>query len=793
MVSGKALANPPDRPVANPALFLAWMLIGLIALLPDLASQRAELLAIAAIPALAACRSRWTAGANPWPLALAGLLWGLCVVRLQPLVTPNLPEALSGAKTVLQAVVADREDRDDSTLLLLDQVSAGEWHASGKVRVTFNKKNPKVPLPDVLPGDRIEVPARLHQLASFRNPGGFDYRAYLLEQGVIASGSATGPAVWIAATGEWQWNRWRQQISEWLAATLPASRLGLAEALLVGKRGHIDASLQEALFVSGTYHLISISGLHLSLVGGSLFFLFRLALVTILPLARRWDMKRPAALLTFIPLTAYAQLAGWTVPVQRSFIMVGLFLLAVAWQRRRQSWRVLTFSAIAVLTWQPGQLTNAGCQLSFLCVAVILYLIDLFPARTWWEKVLWSLGSTLAVELVTAPIALYSFHRLSPYGILANPVAIPLVGELSTPLGLLALVIRPFWPQGADGLLLAMGWTLEWYRWLIEWTATLPGAWSRFSGPPLPGVALYLAAGWVALALRRPGPWHWKRAMLLGMAVAALWWPKDFRAEALLRLIVLDVGQALSMVVKMPHGGWMVVDSGGVVSSRFNIGEGVTSTALWHYGVERLERVVVSHPQRDHMSGVAAILRNFPVGGLWMARVTTEEMLDHSVHGLLLAAQQERVPVRFFDAPARFTDGKGEILVLPPMPEGNKAKLNDRSLVVELRHGKHRFLLTGDMESREESWLLAQNALAPVTMALVPHHGSLTSSTPAFVGMVRPEHAVVSVGRDNPWGFPKEAVTRRWEAVGARLWRTDRDGAVMFASDGETLTITTGE
>ncbi|MBF0178459.1 MAG: DNA internalization-related competence protein ComEC/Rec2 [Magnetococcales bacterium] len=791
MVPGKAITPTPNRPVANPALFLAWMLIGLIALLPDLASQRAELLAIAAIPALAACWSR--RDANPWPLALAGLVWGLCMVRFHPLVTPNLPEGVAGAKTVLQAVVADREDRDDSTLLLLDDVRAGEWQASGMVRLTFNKKNHKAPLPSVLPGDRIEVPARLHHLSSFRNPGGFDYRAYLLEQGVIASGSANGPAVKIAETGAWRWNRWRQEISAWLAATLPASRLGLAEALLVGKRGHIDAALQDALFVSGTYHLISISGLHLSLVGGSLYFLFRLALVTILPLARRWDMKRPAALLTFLPLTAYAQLAGWSVPVQRSFIMVGMFLLAVAWQRQRQSWRVLTFAAIAVLTWQPDQLTNAGCQLSFLCVAVILYLLEHFPVKIWWQKVLWTLGSTVAVELATAPITLYSFHRLSPYGILANPLAIPLVGELATPLGLLALVARPFWTQGADALLVAMGWTLEWYRGLIEWTATLPGAWSRFAGPPLPGVVLYLAAGWVALALRRPGTWHWQRALLIGVAIAGLWWPRDFRAETLLRLIVLDVGQALSMVVKMPHGGWMVVDAGGVVTSRFNVGEGVTSAVLWHYGVERLERVVVSHPQHDHMSGVAAIMRNFPVGGLWMARVTTEELRDHSVNGLLAAAERERVPVRFFDAPTRFADGEGEIRILPPMPASNKTKLNDRSLVVELRHGRHRFLLTGDMESREESWLLAQNALTPVTMALVPHHGSLTSSTSAFVRMVRPEHAVVSVGRGNPWGFPKEAVTRRWEEAGARLWRTDRDGAVMFASDGEQLTITTGE
>ncbi|MBF0125648.1 MAG: DNA internalization-related competence protein ComEC/Rec2 [Magnetococcales bacterium] len=776
----------------TPALFLVWMIVGVTLLLPELEPHRLELVPIATLPAMAALWRQYRSRGDLWPVPV-GVLWGALMVVGHQTVIPNLPATLVGEKRIIQGVVADRDDRGDSTLLTLDRVESGDWRASGLVRVHFNALRKGVQLPTVLPGDRVQFPARLRQLSGFRNPGGFDYRSYLLEQGVMATGSATASLLKTGETGDWYWNRLRQKVADWIAVTLPSSQRGLAEALLVGKRGHLDSALQEALFVSGTYHLISISGLHMSLVGGSVYYLLRLLLVLILPASRRWDMKQLAALLSLPPIVAYASLAGWSVPVQRAFIMVGLFLLAVAMRRRRQSWRILTLAAILILSWQPQQLMNAGFQLSFLCVVVILYCMERLPIHGWRGWLIFMVGSTVAVELATAPVSLYSFHRFSPYGILVNPLAIPWVGEISTPLGLLAMVIQPLWPTGADTLLALMGWTLEPYRWLIEWTVTLPGAYRRSAGPALPGLALFLAAGFVAGTIRSPGPWWWKRVLCTVVALLGLWWPRDFGGDQRLRLMVLDVGQALSLVVKMPHGGWTVVDSGGVATPRFNVGEGVTSATLWHYGVERLERVVVSHPQADHMSGVEQLLKNFAVGSLWLARMTREEMDSHSIHQLLESAQRLRVPVRFFDHAEEIRDGEGVLRVLSPMPVKGVVNLNNRSLAVELVYGAHRFLLSGDMETKEESWLVSQGALRPVTVLLAPHHGSMTSSSLPFVQALRPEHVVFSVGLDNQWGFPKPEVVRRWQGVGARLWRTDTDGAVIFASDGRQLEVTTAK
>ncbi|MBF0438508.1 MAG: DNA internalization-related competence protein ComEC/Rec2 [Magnetococcales bacterium] len=762
--------------------------MSIIATLPVLSSQRFLLVSIATIPAMAACWSRYRAGAFVlWPV-LAGLVWGLVMVWSHEPIIPNLPTEMVRQKMVIHGVVADRQDRSDSTLLILDEVESDVWRASGQVRITLFKKKTTV-----LPGDRVEIPVRLRPLGGMRNPGGFDYRTYLLEMGVIATGSANGPVVFLNRTQTWFWNRLRQEIADWIGRTLPESQRGLAEALLVGKRGHLDGNLQNALFVSGTFHLVAISGLHISLVAGGVFFLLRLALTLIIPLSRRWDMKRPAALLSLFPVLAYAQLAGWSVSTQRAFIMVGLFLLAVAVQRKRHSWRILTLAAIAVLSWQPSQLMSAGFQLSFLCVVVILYLLDHLPAKKWWEKWIWSGAVTVALALVTAPVVQYAFHRFSPYGMIINPVAIPWVGEVSTPLGLMAMVLYPLWHTGGEWLLRGMGWSLELYRWLVEWSLHWPGAWSRGPGPSLPGLAIYLAMGSVALSLRYRGRWQWRRLFYGLIAVCGLWWPRAVTPDSMLRLIVLDVGQAMSMVLKMPGGGWSVVDSGGAVTPRFDIGEGATSSVLWYYGVERLERVVISHPQKDHMSGVAQLLRNFPVGSLWLNRLSTKDADLTIVRELMAEAERLKVPVRYFDRAEEIHEGGGVIRVLPSLPIKNEAKLNDRSLVLEIEYGSHRFLLTGDMESKEENWLLSQKVLHPMTVVLAPHHGSLTSSTRPFVEAVQPGHVVFSVGAENQWGFPKPEVVHRWQETGARLWRTDQEGAIRFVSDGEHLEVITGE
>ncbi|GAB0057241.1 hypothetical protein SIID45300_01565 [Candidatus Magnetaquicoccaceae bacterium FCR-1] len=780
---------PNTASIGVPTLFLAWMIPGILIGLPSVGEHRPALIAIALLPAFAATWSRFeTRRSSVFLPLLLGLIWGGIVVIGSPLPNPApLPDTPKHQIT-LEAIVADRDDRDDSTVLILDAARGENWQPDGLARISLYRQKTTVH-----PGDRIRLTARFHPMTGARNPGGFDYRNYLLENNIVATGSASGAIETIGATETWFWNRQRQRIAEWIGATLPESQRGLTETLLVGKRGHLDSALQNALFVSGTFHLVAISGLHLTLIGGTVFYFSRLLLTLILPLSRRWDLKPAAAALSLIPVTAYAFLAGWSVSTQRAFIMVGLFLIAVALRRQHQAWRILTLAAILVLSWQPSQLLNAGFQFSFLCVVVILFLNEHLPARNWREKLVFALACTTAIELVIAPISTGAFHRLTPFGLLANFLMIPWVGELSTPLGLTAMVVQPVWPWLGNSLIELTGWSLEIYRRLIEQIVTWPGADTRMAGPILPGVALYVSALLVANLIRDAGPWAWRRMVFVLVAILGLQWPRSTIPEHELRMTVLDVGQALSVLVKSPGGGWSLFDAGGTANARFDIGEATISTALWYHGVERLERVVLSHPQRDHMAGMARVLRNFPVGSLWIGQWSEKDESGGMFQELMATAARRDVPVVRIQGPAAMRDGSALIRMLPPMDATTKASLNDRSQAMEITHGAHAFLLTGDMEAREESWLLSRRALGPVSVVIVPHHGSRTSSTPNFVRTTRPEHAVISVGATNPWGFPKPEVVRRWEAAGARIWRTDRQGAVSFMSDGQRLEVTSAE
>ncbi|MBF0613533.1 MAG: DNA internalization-related competence protein ComEC/Rec2 [Magnetococcales bacterium] len=777
------LNTRPPLPLSSLALFLAWMLVGLIATLPGLSTERVTLVLIALIPAGAAGWSSRHRGEALFWIALAGFVWGLVAVWGHTLRIPEAtPASIPGV--TIQATVADREDRNDSVLLTLDGITSESWNPSGQLRLSLHHQTTPI-----LPGDRIRAEIRVRPLGNNTNPGGFDYRQYQRDMGIIATATTKHPVERIDTTDQWFWNRLRQQIADWITTTLPPAQSPLAEALLLGKRGHLDGSLQNALYASGTYHLVAISGLHLSLVAGTVFFLIRLLLTLILPLSRRWDMKRPAALITLMPVTIYACLAGWSVSTQRAYIMVGLFLLALLFRRYSQTWRILTLSAILILSWQPGQLLNAGFQLSFLCVAIILYLIDHMPRSNWQQRLLFSLACTVSIGLITAPVAQYAFHRISPYGMGINLLAIPWVGELSTPLGLMAMVLHPIWPEGADGLLRMTGWTLERFRDGIEWSVTWPGAERRTPGPSLTGLALFLALGAVTASLRHTGRWRWRPGVLGLLALIGLAWPRQTTPADHMRLIVLDVGQALSVIAKTPSGGWTVIDAGGAVSPRYNVGEAVVSAALWHHGVHSLERVILTHPQQDHISGMNQLLHNFSVGELWIPELPKELEQPVALTELLATAKRLHIPVRQLNQPETMQDGTAQLRILPPLPKEQLTKRNDLSLTIEITHGQHRFLITGDMEAKQEKWLLTQNALQPVTMLTAPHHGSLTSSTPHFVQTVRPEHVVFSVGRENPWGFPKEEILQRWGTTGAQLWRTDLDGAMAFLSNGRTLQV----
>ncbi|MBF0624830.1 MAG: DNA internalization-related competence protein ComEC/Rec2 [Magnetococcales bacterium] len=766
--------------------FLVWMIVGILAAWPVAGTPGWAPLVLAGTLASGVLwrqrRERWAKAA-----ALGGLLTGMGGVLWEELRCPVPNLAWWGPQTrEVIGVVADRDMRPDAVQLLLDRVTVGPERdpLPGLVRISLYRQAAAP-----WPGQRVRLWTRLREPRSYRVPGAFDYGRYLRLQGVVATGWAKG---WQEVEGSpegWLVNLVRARLAAWVAEVVSPEQVGLTQAMLVGKRGRLAREQQDVLKSTGLFHLVAISGLHLGLVAGWSFFLLRGLLVLTVPWARRWDMKRPAALLAIPPVFLYGALSGWGVATERAMVMVTVFLLAMALGRAHQTWRALGLAAILLLAWHPHQLLEAGFQLSFLAVAVLVLLGSWNRGRWqgWWGRLRGWLLLTAGVGLALLPVTAYHFHQTSPYGIIANPVAIPLVSLVSVPLGLVGLVTWPLSPDLAAGLIAAMGHSLglllHWAQWIDGW----PGARHFVPGPPLAGLTLMVLAG-VMAALGK----GWPKWLVGGaMALGGWFWPHPALPPATLQVAILDVHQAQSVVVRMPGEGWSVLDAGGLSTPGFDTGQAVIAPYLWRHGVDHLRRVVVSHPQRDHMAGAAALLTLFPVDELWIGHFPAEESGREDFQHLLATAARRAVRVRRFQGSTVLPAGQGTWRVWAPL--GPPAATNDRSLVVEAELGDHRFLMAGDIEKAGEAWLTAHAGLAPVTLLVAPHHGSASSSGPALVDRLRPAHVVFSVGADNPFGFPARQTLERWRATGARLWRTDRQGTITARSDGRSLTVTAVE
>ncbi|MBF0153005.1 MAG: DNA internalization-related competence protein ComEC/Rec2 [Magnetococcales bacterium] len=718
-------------------------------------------------------RSRWYRLVLGLVLGAGGALW-----EDWRATHPRFALPMEKGSMEFNALVVDRNDRDDSVQLILEDF---EWLADhtgipGQVQLGLYRAEVTVD-----PGDRITGAARLRPLMDYRVPGVFSYADSLRRQGVKASGYAQESPRLLERGSPWNMNRLRQRISVWVSRNIPPRQQGLVEGMLVGKRGRLSASQNENMRTAGLIHLVAISGSNLGLVAGWVFFLFRRLLVMILPLSRRFDVKRLAALVALVFMLGYASLAGWSVATQRAAIMIAVFLFAIMVGRGEQTWRSLGIAAILILLFQPNQLFQAGFQLSFLAVATLLAWGEISWRPGWRHQLFNMVLTTLVVGTVLMPVTAYHFHQGSPYGILANILAIPWVNLVSVPMGMIGLMLLPLSATLGKFVLVLMGHTVELFDGWAAWISTLPGAWMRFPGPPLPGFVLMLLAGAGWLVWRR----FWLRTGCLVLVICGWYWPHRAPPATSLQLSILDVGQGQSLLLHAPNGRWSVMDAGGPATPRFNVGESVISQNLWYHGVHRLERMVLSHPDLDHVSGAAQLLRNFPVEELWLGYFPQEEKQRTYYKQIIELAHKQGTLIRRFQAEFSSRVGDVNFRVLPPYQEGKKD--NDRSLVLEVTHGTQRFLFPGDIQKAGERWLVEHGEVQPVALLLVSHHGSAGSSTPIFVDKIRPAHAVFSVGRWNRYGFPREASLERWTAAGARLWRTDQDGTLIFRSDGQRL------
>lgn len=697
----------------------------------------------------------WAAGHAAWRLA------------------DRLPERVEGRDLRVVGVVAglpERTARGWRFAFDVEDILTPDAYVPRRVLLSwFEADRPDLDpiVAPVVPGERWRLTARFKRPHATQNPHAFDAEAWLLERGVRATGYVrdTGPRerlepfVWRPAYGV---ERLRGRIRAHLLQSLTGERYaGVVVALAIGDQQSIPADQWQVFTRTGVNHLMSISGLHVTMVAS-------LAYLLMWHLWRRtpaWSVRVPArnaaVAAGLVGALAYALLAGFAVPTQRTLWMLAVVAVALWLRVFATASGMLAAALLAVLLLDPMAVLSAGFWLSFGAVALLMYVTGGRVATPGWFGAWGRAQWALFVGLV--PLLLVLFQQVSVIAPVANAFAVPWVSFVVVPLSLLAAVI-PWAPlaQLAHAAMLPAGIALE-------WVATMPAvAWAQHA-PPTWAVAFALGgAAWLLLPRGVPARWLGALAML-PMVVAPVLRPAFGEAW----IDVLDVGQGLAATVRTQSGS-LVFDTGPAWSPEADSGSRIVGPFLRGSGVRNLQGAFVSHDDSDHAGGAARLFEMVPAE--WVATPLPE---SHAA----LTGVRRKAPCVAGQA-WEWSGVRFEVLHPEAVSYGSRAaKDNARSCVLRVATAGASVLFAADIEKDSERRLIAQGAPLASDILVVPHHGSRTSSTPEFIAAVLPEAAVFSVGYRNRFGHPAPDVVARYRDAGARIIRTDEGGAIHLALD----------
>ncbi|MCB1691890.1 MAG: DNA internalization-related competence protein ComEC/Rec2 [Pseudomonadales bacterium] len=670
----------------------------------------------------------------------------------------RLPEALAGTDLEVQGRIVSLPRYDNGAVRFRLQLAdcpacwtngvvALSWYYDGRA-------------PQVTPGERWAMTARLERPRGSINPGIFDYEGWLFTEGIVATGYVRGTPRRLDAAG---WHELHHQLRQALAARIHATLqdfpvAGLITALAIGAHDEIGPRAWRVLSDTGTNHLLIISGLHVGLIATASYRCLTLILGWLAPTRMLWASPGALALATL-----YGALAGMGLPVQRALVMTMVALAGLACRRQVTMSTLLCIALLLVTVIDPFAAFRTGFWLSFGAVFVLVFC---FGARTTgsgesrlYQAARIAVRSQWVVLIGMLPVLLATVGQVAWLAWLVNLVAIPWVSLLVIPALLLAMVL--IFPLPAAGVLLlkiaafALMAIWHWMRAVADIGLV------HYLCAPVAPVAFALAASGGLLVISPAGllPRWVGLPMLLPLVLARVQlYPDELDVR------VMDVGQGLSVLVRTASQ-TLLYDAGPRFGDRFDAGERIVTPALRHAGVtRRVSRFVVSHSDNDHAGGAAAILRAFLV-------------LDVS----------SDVPIRAARQPCR--DGEtttGAMSLAFFRAGGSGATRNDRSCVVLVRFNDFSLLLPGDIEVAGERHLL-DSGIGRVNVIIAPHHGSRTSSTPALLNRVRPDVAIFSSGFHNRFGHPDPGVVRRYAGRGARLFNTAMDGAIHLRVRGTRI------
>lgn len=674
-----------------------------------------------------------------------GFCWALFFAHLK--MSHVLDAEIENTDVVIKGIVISLpETYDDYVRFLIDieeisDLNGQHFTSPGIARLSWYKYK-TIPAP----GEIWQLRAKLKRPYGFMNSGGFDYEAWMLRQDIKATGYVKFDKQ-NQKTGEnnnYFIQKFRYKIARQLKQTIDKPLLGLVLALSLGDRSQLDVEQWQVLSQTGTSHLIAISGLHLSLIAGFIYFFASFIWSRFYFLTQRIPAPCFASIAAFVGAFIYALLSGFALPAQRALIMIAVFLIARFSVRQVLLSNVICIAAVLVLILDPFAIIAVDFYLSFMAVIFILY-ISRFRISKHHNLARWIRLQCL-LSFALCPILIFWFKQIPLYSVLANLIAIPIIGFLVVPLTLISLILLFTLPTIAQSLYELINKINEFHWAYLEFLSQQNNAVIPIASPYLWPLILTIT-GVLILLMPKGLP---ARGLGIFFFIPLLFPFNEELKPGEFEFVLLDVGQGLSAVIQTKEH-TLVYDTGAQFSERFNIGDAVIKPYLREKGINQISMLLISHGDNDHIGGANAVINNFKVSKI-------------------LSSVPKNIPEQFPEQKSEFCsagqkwrwDGVDFEILHPQnmsLFTGNNA-----SCVLKVFSKSGSVLLTGDIEKEAEESLIKRYGRALHTdILLVPHHGSKTSSTEVFISTVSPTYAFIPAGYRNRFGFPKKDIIKRYD------------------------------